>query len=164
MPPQPMSPSPGDLTPHPHREPQPGVGTLPCECPQTSCTAGALGMDRLCRVGRGPAWPSLGRVARPAVERGPPVRHPRNHCVVAGSQPSALPETWPTTQGLDGLQPGISWALQSGPGLCVLLQLLVAVPAGCLLASSRALRGPHTPWPVALPQQQGSLLHLEVSL
>lgn len=49
-----------------------------------------------------------------------------------GCQGSAvcLPGTWPTTQGLDGLQPGISWALQSGPGLCVLLQLLVAVPAG----------------------------------
>lgn len=149
MPPQPMSPGPGDLTPHPHHEPQPGVSTLPCECSQTQAArlepwvwtgSAGWGEDWL-----GPGWAER-QCPRESGGCQPPAF---SSCGCRGSA-VCLPRTWPTTQGLDGLRPGVSWALQSGPRLCILLQLLVALPAGFVSWQALSLLEAPThpgPWP-----------------
>ena len=137
------------LTPHPHHEPQPGVGTLPCECSQTQAArlepwvwtgSAGWGEDWL-----GPGWAER-QCPRESGGCQPPAF---SSCGCRGSA-VCLPRTWPTTQGLDGLRPGVSWALQSGPRLCVLLQLLVALPAGSVSWQALSLLEAPThpgPWP-----------------
>lgn len=130
-PPQPMSPGPGDLTSHLRSEPRPGVGTPPYKCSQTQAAWPEpwawTGSSRWGEDWLGPAW---------AEWQGP--RESRGHLSTAHVLTAWLLGTWPPLEGLTSCG-------QASAGLCVLLQLLLAVPVGCLLAGSRLLRGPPHP-------------------